>query len=282
MHDYPPVQRKCGLEPGYTPEEWSKDLCKPLSSSQNSGGKENRGSDSNRNSSSKKAQKTTMISTTGDAKYRDRRPQTARVFSKEDPIEEEAPVTKSTPRVIKPIGQVVEKAVKNFLQKKHRHIGDVEQQLWKSNITYEGRKKKDFLDVSNEDFSKYETVDIMGNRVTPSTFNIFRDSLRKNRNEIHQRMLENLPDMNDNDEDSDTSNPDYPIIPLDFRTAMINNGTKLIIQAKSKEFNTVDQEIQKIEKERQNETQDDKLDPDKAVGDTDAYLKSLKMEAFDP
>jgi len=80
---------------------------------------------------------------------------------------------------------VVEKGLMNFLQKKHRNLGDIEKQLWKSNITFTPRQKKDWLDVSNEDFSKYETVDIMGNRVTPSTFNIFRDSLRKNRNEIH-------------------------------------------------------------------------------------------------
>lgn len=69
----------------------------------------------------------------------------------------------------------------------------------------------------------------MGNRATPSTFNIFRDSLRRNKEAIHKRMIENLPDMNLNDIDSDASGSDSEIVPLDFRTAMINNGTKLII-----------------------------------------------------
>lgn len=66
--------------------------------------------------------------------------------------------------------------------------------------------------------------------MTPSSFNIFRDSLRKNTNEIHERMLENLPDLNNESEsDASASDTDVEIVPLDFRTAMINNGTKLII-----------------------------------------------------
>ena len=39
------------------------------------------------------------------------------------------------------------------------------------------RKKVDFLDISKEDFSKYETLDLEGKPVKPSTHNIFRDSL---------------------------------------------------------------------------------------------------------
>lgn len=64
----------------------------------------------------------------------------------------------------------------------------------------------------------------MGNRATPSTFNIFRDSLRKNRQLIHDKMLENLPEMNCNEIDSEASGSDSEIVPLDFRTAMINDG----------------------------------------------------------
>ena len=48
-------------------------------------------------------------------------------------------------------------------------------------------------------------------------------------------MIENLPEMNLNDIDSDASGSDSEIVPLDFRTAMINNGTKLVIQAKPKD-----------------------------------------------
>ena len=119
------------------------------------------------------------------------------------------------------------------------------------------------MDVSNEDFSKYETVDIMGNRATPSNFNIFRDSLRANKQAMHQKMLENLPDMSLNDIDSDASGSDSEIVPLDFRTAMINNGTKLVIQARPKDYISVDQEMKAIEQGRFSEI-DSKEDPDKA------------------
>ena len=69
----------------------------------------------------------------------------------------------------------------------------------------------------------------MGNRATPSSFNIFRDSLRENKKQIHKLMVKNLPDMNLDDIDSNASGSDSEIVPLDFRTAMINNGTKLVI-----------------------------------------------------
>jgi len=48
----------------------------------------------------------------------------------------------------------------DYLQKNYKHLGDIERQLWKSNITFSPRKSKDWLDISGEDFSKYETVDI--------------------------------------------------------------------------------------------------------------------------
>ena len=95
-------------------------------------------------------------------------------------------------------------------------------------------------------------------------------------------MIENLPDMNLNDIDSDASGSDSEIVPLDFRTAMINNGTKLIIQAKPKEFITVEEEIRAVEQGRLGEIQPDMdLDPDQNIGDLDAYLRSVRKEAFD-
>lgn len=54
---------------------------------------------------------------------------------------------------------------------------EIEQNLWKNRIKSGKRENKDWLDVSQEDFSKYKTKDINGNEVSPSTFNIFRDSL---------------------------------------------------------------------------------------------------------
>ena len=52
------------------------------------------------------------------------------------------------------------------------------------------RKRIDFLDVTNEDFTKYEILDLEGNRTNPSTFNIFdKDS----QNEAKPEM--NIPSM---------------------------------------------------------------------------------------
>ena len=39
----------------------------------------------------------------------------------------------------------------------------------------------------------------------------------------------NLPEMNLNDIDSDASGSDAEIVPLDFRTALVEDGKKLVI-----------------------------------------------------
>ena len=50
-----------------------------------------------------------------------------------------------------PVHQVVGDFTENFLKNKEvQNLGEIEGMLWKSNITFEKRKKKDFLDVSNE------------------------------------------------------------------------------------------------------------------------------------
>ena len=67
-----------------------------------------------------------------------------------------------------------------FIDKKPpKNLFDIENNLWKDNITRNERHKKDWLDVSTEDFTKYRSRDINGNIVTPSAFSIFRDSLSK-------------------------------------------------------------------------------------------------------
>lgn len=81
--------------------------------------------------------------------------------------------------------------------------------------------------MSKEDLANNYSLDIEGNRITPSGFNIFKDSLRENKQELHKRMLKNLPEMNFNDNDSASSESDVEILPLDFRTAMVNG--KLVI-----------------------------------------------------
>ena len=192
------IQRKVGQEASYDPDEWNKSR-KPV-------GKENRDSNSpqlpgKKSSSSKK-------------KFGDVQAQ---------PVE----AGEQSPGKIRGIKELVHEKTNQYLQKKPlKHLYEIEGQLWKNNITFEPRVKKDVLDVSKEDFSQYETIDIMGNRATPSNFNIFRDSLRRNKEEIHKRMVESLPEMN-LDMSSDGSDSENEIVPLDFRTAMINN--KLVI-----------------------------------------------------
>jgi len=131
-----------------------------------------------------------------------------------------------------PVQKVVERlSLKIFAKKPPTNYADIESNLWKNNIMYEPRKKVDHLDVSNEDFSKYETTDLEGNRTAPSTFNIFRDSLSKNTAEINKRMIMNLPDMNLHEVESDASDSDAEIVPLEFRTAIVpdGKGEKLVI-----------------------------------------------------
>jgi len=47
--------------------------------------------------------------------------------------------------------------------------------------------------VSNEDFSNYKTIDIFGNEITPSSFNVCRDNLAEVDAQMQERFLESLP-----------------------------------------------------------------------------------------
>ena len=96
-----------------------------------------------------------------------------------------------------------------------------------------GREKKDYLDIKDEDFSKHFAPSIDGKQiVNPSTFNIFRDSLKATSEELHKKLLESLPNIDSGSEEDGVSSSDGEIVPLDFRTASINQGNDLIIQVK--------------------------------------------------
>ena len=86
-----------------------------------------------------------------------------------------------------------------------KSYAEIEASLWKNNIKYGPRVRKDWLDVSNEDFSLQRTHNIEGKIITPSNFNIFRDSLRTASKELEKRLIENLPDMNLSEIDSSGS-----------------------------------------------------------------------------
>jgi len=49
--------------------------------------------------------------------------------------------------------------------------------------------------VAEEDFSRNKTQSIYGQEITPSSFNIFRDSLKENSERLHQTLIENLPEI---------------------------------------------------------------------------------------
>ena len=59
---------------------------------------------------------------------------------------------------------------------------------------------------------------------------------------MHERLIANLPDMKQNDQDgSDSSEVD--VVPLDFRTAILGKNGKLVIQAKPLNFNSASDEL---------------------------------------
>lgn len=139
------------------------------------------------------------------------------------------------------------------------------------NFEFTSRTKKDVLDISNEDFSKHFVNSIDGKQiVNPSTFNIFRDSLKKTSDLMHQKLLESLPDIPQSDSEEEESSSDGEVIPLDFRTASLNAGNDIIIQVKPLHCRKED-EIAK------DDAQVGK-DLDKVLDDE--YLEALKLNSF--
>jgi hypothetical protein len=74
-----------------------------------------------------------------------------------------------------------------------------------------------------------------GEEITPSSFNIFRDSLRKTSEKMTETLVENLPSMNLNEieeSESEMEDTEDEVLPLDFRTALIEKDNRVVIQAK--------------------------------------------------
>jgi len=128
-------------------------------------------------------------------------------------------------------------------------MADIEANMWKHNITHNKRGQKDFLDTAQEDFSQNLSRDINGEIITPSNFNIFRDSLRTTSDKLLEVLNANLPDMNlkeiEQSESEREGSDDEEVLPLDFRTAHIQDENRVVIQAKPLEFKTND-EIKEI------------------------------------
>jgi hypothetical protein len=71
---------------------------------------------------------------------------------------------------------------------------------------------------------------VQGNEITPSTFNIFRDSFKKTFTEIRDTLKMNLPDLK-LDETSE-SDDNEEVVPLDFRTKLMGDNGDVVMQAK--------------------------------------------------
>lgn len=167
-------------------------------------------------------------------------------------------------------------------------MGNLESELWKKNITTGHRTHKDYLDVSSEDFTKNKSVSIEGKEVTPSNFNIFRDSLRITSEALLRTLNENLPDMNlkeieeeenrrmtDGEEDDD----DDDVVPLDFRTALIETQNRVVIQAKPLSLKTDDDLLREASIPVEDEEVKTGFES-QAFETTESYLEAVKKEPF--
>jgi len=106
---------------------------------------------------------------------------------------------------------------------------------------------------------------IDGREITPSCFNIARDSLREASEQLHETLNAHLPDMNLKEIEETASEGDEEVLPLDFRTALIADENRVVIQAKPLEFKT--------------EFEDDKQGGP-AGPSLESYLEMVRKEAF--
>ena len=180
-----------------------------------------------------------------------------------------------------------QKSFDNVLNMDKTSLGSIEGELWKKNVTSGPRRNKDYLDVTQEDFTKNKTVSIDGREITPSNFNIFRDSLRFTSEQLLRTLQENLPDMNLREieeeenrrmtEGEDNDDDDEDVVPLDFRTALIEQENKVVIQAKPLTLKTDEQLLREAtqlpEEEEKKGSEFESME---------SYLEAVKKEPFKP
>ena len=152
---------------------------------------------------------------------------------------------------------------------------EIEANIWKDNIKQGSREHKDFLDTTNEDFRNNKSKGVDGQEITPSSFNIFKDSLRAHSEKLLETLNENLPDLNlqeieESESDRDgTGTEDEDVLPLDFRTALIEKDNRVVIQAKPLQFKT-DAEALKDEETKKSGN----------PSNLDDYLEKVRQESF--
>lgn len=198
------------------------------------------------------------------ARPRTAAPPTFKGWNLDQAIKKDAPLKASQIKIGK-LSFIEKDAPKSFQE--------VERNLWKNNIQFTPRKTVDVLDISKEDFRTHTINSIDGRQENPSTFNVFRDSLKKTSASLHEKLLGSLPDMNLDEVTSNTSNSDSEheneVVPLDFRTALVKQEGKIVIQAKPLYFKTVDEDLRDIEEAEE-----------RIKNGEDEYLAAVKKEAF--
>jgi len=61
-------------------------------------------------------------------------------------------------------------------------------------------------------------------------------------------MVEHLSQVNNIGDESDSDGSDTGILPVEFRTALVDNGTRLVMQCKAKEYVSLEEEMDAVNK----------------------------------
>jgi len=120
-------------------------------------------------------------------------------------------------------------------------------------------------------------VDIQGKTVNPSTFNIFRDSIKKTSLEIRETLHENLPELKL--DETTESDDNEEVVPLDFRTKLLAEKNSVVMQAKPLKIYRSDDEdgesIVDLIRTNKNDYERRMLQMS-----SDDFLKRVKKESF--
>jgi len=128
------------------------------------------------------------------------------------------------------------------------------------------------------------TKGIDGKEITPSTFNIFRDSLRDTSDKMMETLRSNLPTMNlkdieesESEREANGTDDDEDVLPLDFRTALIEKENKVVIQAKPLLMKAAFDDLDRKEEEFEHSLR--RAGPRSGPG-FDGYLDMVRKQSF--
>ncbi|OMJ69967.1 hypothetical protein SteCoe_32164 [Stentor coeruleus] len=125
----------------------------------------------------------------------------------------------------KPLPSSVEKDLKKDKVKYQQKLSIEE--IRASDLLITNRKKVDFLDHSDIDFTKQKTFSITGEEITPSGYCVLKHSLKDTFHQMRERVLEFLPDIDAVDDEID-ENDQF----MDFKVGM--QGDQAVFQIKNR------------------------------------------------